>query len=61
MFPTLIRAGGKITLPLQGDIQASGRTPSQLTSDIELALSKYFKANGTVSLVIRDKNGIEHR
>jgi polysaccharide export outer membrane protein len=44
---------GKITIPLLGDISASGRTRSELKKDISDRLSKYIKegADVTVSIV----------
>ena len=38
-----VRPDGKITIPLVEDLQASGRTPTQLARDIEKALSKYIR------------------
>jgi polysaccharide export outer membrane protein len=37
----LVRTDGKITFPLLGDIQASGRTPMQIKKDIEAGLKDY--------------------
>ena len=38
-----VRPDGKITTPLVEDLQASGKTPTQLARDIETALSKYLQ------------------
>ena len=38
-----VRPDGKITTPLVEDLQASGKTPSQLARNIEKALSKYIQ------------------
>ena len=38
-----IRPDGKITFPLVGDIQASGRTAKQLTDELAKALERYIK------------------
>ena len=38
-----VRPDGKITTPLVEDLQASGKTPSQLARDIEKVLSTYIK------------------
>ena len=38
-----VRPDGKFTTPLVEDIQASGKTPTQLARDIEKALSKYIQ------------------
>jgi protein involved in polysaccharide export with SLBB domain len=60
-FPGRIRDdGGKFTLPLVGDIPAAGRTPAQLTADIETRIAEYFTRTD-VSLRVRDKSGVDHR
>ncbi len=38
-----VRPDGRITIPLVEDLQASGKTPTQLARDIEKALAKYVK------------------
>ncbi len=38
-----VRPDGKITTPLVEDLQASGKTPSELGREIEQVLSKYIK------------------
>lgn len=38
-----VRPDGRITTPLVEDVQASGRTPTQLARDIEKQLAKYVK------------------
>ncbi len=38
-----VRPDGRITMPLVEDLQASGKTPSQLARDIERVLAKYVK------------------
>lgn len=38
-----VRPDGKITAPLVEDLEASGKTPTQLARDIERALSKYIQ------------------
>jgi polysaccharide biosynthesis/export protein len=38
-----VRPDGRITTPLVADIQAAGRTPAQLASDLEKALSEYVR------------------
>jgi polysaccharide export outer membrane protein len=40
-FP--VRPDGKMTMNLVEDIQASGKTPTQLARDIEKALAKYIQ------------------
>ncbi len=38
-----VRPDGKITMPLIGDLQASGLTPERLTAQLKQALSEYVK------------------
>lgn len=38
-----VRPDGKISMPLVEDLQAVGKTPTQLSRDIEVELSKYVK------------------
>ena len=38
-----VRPDGKITFPLVGDLQASGKTPKQLSQTLTEALSRYIK------------------
>ncbi|WP_432377826.1 XrtA/PEP-CTERM system exopolysaccharide export protein [Duganella sp. P38] len=38
-----VRPDGKITTPLVEDLQAAGKTPTELARDIEKALSKYIQ------------------
>jgi polysaccharide export outer membrane protein len=46
-----IRPDGKITLPLAGDVMAAGKTPEELSQDIETKLKAYLrKPNVTVIL-----------
>lgn len=42
MEELLVRNDGKITCPLVGDVQAAGLTPTQLTKNLEQALTKYI-------------------
>jgi polysaccharide export outer membrane protein len=39
-----VRPDGKVTLPLVEDMQASGKTPTQLARDIEKVLAKYVQS-----------------
>ena len=48
-----VRPDGKITLPLIGEIQASGMTPLQLQDDIRQRL-KAFLANPEVTVIVND-------
>jgi polysaccharide export outer membrane protein len=48
----IVRLDGKISLPLLGDIQATGLTPTQLKTAIESRLKKYVsKPSVTVTIV----------
>src|SRR3954465_2483145 len=38
-----VRPDGRITVPLAEDMQASGKTPTQLARDIEKVLAKYIQ------------------
>ena len=49
----LVRIDGKITFPLLGDIQASGRTPLLVKKEIEKGL-KDFVDNPIVTVTVRD-------
>jgi len=46
-----VRPDGKVSVPLVGDVQASGKTPEGLASDIELQLSSYIR-QPQVSVVV---------
>jgi len=48
-----VRLDGKITLPLIGDINASGNTPKQLQATIEQNLSKYV-SKPAVSVIVQE-------
>src|SRR6185503_7134080 len=47
-----VRPDGKLSTPLVEDLQASGRTPTQLARDIEKSLSKYVQ-NPVVTVMIK--------
>ena len=47
-----VRPDGRISTPLVDDLQAVGKTPTQLARDIETALSTYVKSP-QVSIVVR--------
>ena len=51
----LVRTDGKITLPLLGDIEASGKTPLELKNDIEENLKDYVD-NPIVTVTVRNPN-----
>ncbi|MDK8464246.1 XrtA/PEP-CTERM system exopolysaccharide export protein [Marinobacter sp. SS13-12] len=46
-----VRPDGKISVPLAGDVQASGLAPEELASDIELRLESYIR-EPQVSVVV---------
>lgn len=48
-----VRPDGKITLPLVGDIGASGNTPKQLQTNIEQDLSKYI-SKPAVTVIVQE-------
>ena len=49
----LVRIDGKISFPLLGDIQASGRTPLQVKNEIETGLKDYID-NPIVTVTVKD-------
>jgi polysaccharide export outer membrane protein len=51
-----IRPDGKIALPLVGEMQAEGKTPKELESDIAKALQPLVR-DPRVSVIVRDVNG----
>jgi polysaccharide biosynthesis/export protein len=51
-----VRPDGKFSTPLVEDIQASGKTPTQLARDIEKALAKYIQ-DPVVTVVVTGFNG----
>lgn len=50
-----VRSDGKISLPLVGELQAAGRTPSQLEKDITADLRSYI-AEPQVSVIVQEAN-----
>jgi polysaccharide export outer membrane protein len=48
---------GKILLPLIGQVQASGRTPVQLSNDIATALKAKYMKNPIVVVSVKEANG----
>lgn len=51
-----IRPDGKISLPLAGDVMAAGKTPEQLSREIENRLAVYLK-NPTVTVILTGLQG----
>lgn len=46
--------GGKLLLPLVGEIQAAGRTPAELSNDIAAALKKHYMKDPQVVVQVKD-------
>lgn len=46
-----VRPDGKISVPLVGDVQASGKTPESLAADIEQSLASYIR-QPQVSIIV---------
>lgn len=55
--PVQVDSGGKILLPLVGQVQAAGRTPSQLSDDIAAALKKKYMKDPQVVVSIKEAQG----
>jgi polysaccharide biosynthesis/export protein len=49
-----VRADGKISLPLLGEIQAAGKTPNQLQNDISKGLHDYI-AEPEVTVIVQEQ------
>lgn len=49
-----VRPDGTITMPLIGDIQAAGRTPSELQKEISRKLTSYVKDDAVVSVAVTE-------
>lgn len=54
----IIRPDGKITFPLVGDVQASGRAPRQLTEDLTKLLARFIK-EPVVTVVVEEINNFK--
>lgn len=54
-----VRPDGKISVPLVGDVQASGRTPTDLANDIEERLARYIR-EPQVSIVVTSMGSHEY-
>ena len=52
-----VRPDGRITTPLVEDLQAAGKTPTQLARDMEKALSTYVK-NPIVTVIVTGFSGL---
>ena len=51
-----VRPDGRISVPLAPDLQAAGKTPSQLSHDIEAKLKQYVQ-NPNVTVMVRTFQG----
>jgi hypothetical protein len=51
----MVRPDGRISLPLIGDVQASGLSPTELTADINRRL-KEFVESPAVSVMVKEVN-----
>lgn len=51
-----VRPDGKISIPLVQSMQAAGKTPTQLSQDLEKALSQYIRTP-TVTVIVRSFHG----
>ncbi len=47
-----VRPDGKVSTPLVDDLQAAGKTPSELASDMEVILSEYLRTPDVSVIVI---------
>jgi len=48
-----VRPDGKISLPLLGDVQAAGKTPTELTAEVKTGLEKYINSP-EVTVIVQD-------
>ena len=53
-----VRPDGKITVPLVGDVQAAGRTASEITDQLSEALSTYIK-EPVVTVIVTEVNSFK--
>jgi polysaccharide export outer membrane protein len=51
-----VRPDGRISLPLAGEVEAAGRTPTELQTKVSQALQPYIR-DGKVAVVVREING----
>jgi polysaccharide export outer membrane protein len=51
-----VRPDGRISLPLAGEMEAAGRTPTELQAKVSQALEPYIR-DGKVAVVVREING----
>jgi polysaccharide export outer membrane protein len=53
-----VRPDGKITVPLVGDVQAAGRTASEIARQLTTALAKYIK-EPVVTVIVTEVNSFK--
>ena len=51
-----VRPDGRISLPLAGEVEAAGRTPTELQERVSQALEPYFRET-KVAVLVREING----
>jgi polysaccharide export outer membrane protein len=51
-----VRPDGKISLPLVGEVEAAGRTPVELQTELSQALGSYIR-DASVAVLVREING----
>ena len=56
-----VRPDGTITMPLVGDLQAKGKTPSQVRDDIKKALANYLKLQAGNEVTVAVKTFASYR
>jgi polysaccharide export outer membrane protein len=59
-LPVPVRPDGRISMPLIEDLQAAGKTPTQLARDIERRLAKFIK-DPVVTVMVTTFNGPHSR
>jgi polysaccharide export outer membrane protein len=52
--PFTVDTGGKLLLPLVGEIQAAGRTPAELSQDIAAALKRHYMKDPQVVVAVKE-------
>jgi len=52
--PVQVDTGGKILLPLVGQLQAAGRTPAELSQDIATALKQHYMKDPQVVVSVKE-------
>lgn len=51
-----VRPDGQFTLPLVGEIEAAGRTPSEIQQEVARRLQRYVKTNPNVTVTVAQVN-----